>query len=234
MQESYVLYRDNNKEYVDELIEYLKSKDIEAIYEEDPSEELHCILVPDESKHDAKAILSEYFNKELYEEEENLDELLYEKSTVYVKSADKYSDLKSSGISLIAVAILGIIFIILKITNVISFDFYGIYDVIFTILFSVIFLAVLFFGIYSLFKAKKIAGNINSEDEATDSILNWFIDNFTAELIDSSIEVDDAETPVYFKRTEYMKMVINNKFKDLDEGYVESLIEELYSEYFES
>lgn len=234
MQDGYILFSDNNKEYVYELIEFLNTKDVNASYLENTDEGSHSILVPENLKNDAKSILSEFFNQELIEEDEILDELLSKKSTIYKKSSEKHSDLKSSGISLIAVSILGIIFIILKISNVIEFDFYGAYNVIFTVLFSVIFIAILLFGVFSLIKAKKIAGTIIQEEEVTDSILNWFKDNYTSELIDSSAFSDDTEVPDYFRRTEYMKAEINNKYNDLDEGYIDSIIEDLYSDFFEN
>lgn len=232
MLENYVLYKDNNKDYVMELISYLENNEIPARYEKDQSEDLHCILVPEKFQFDGKTALSEYFNTELDKEDENKDEVILEKVKSYRTSADKYSDMKSSGISLIVVGILGVAFILMKIFNVINFDFYGLYNIIFTALFSFIFIAILFFGFFSLSKAKKIAGNINNEEDVTDSILIWFNANFSSESIDSDIKFSVSDEPAYFKRTEYMKAAIKEKYSDLDEGYLDSIIEELYSEYF--
>lgn len=232
MQESYVLYKDNNKEYVMELIDYLDKKDIPARYELDEEDGLHCIIVPEALQFDGKTALSEYFNMELDEEEDVKEQILLEKVKSYRTSADKYSDMKSSGIAMIVVGILGVAFILMKIFDVINFDFYGLYNIIFTVLFSVIFVLILFFGFYSLLKAKKIAGNINSEEEVTDSILIWFNANHTPESIDSNLDSTDENEPAYFKRTEYMKTVIKEKYSDLHEGYLDAIIEDLYSEYF--
>lgn len=232
MQENYVLYKDNDKDYVIKLIEHLDESGIPARYESDESEGLHCIIVPENLQFDGKTALSEFFNRELDEEEENKDQVVLEKTKSYKTSADKYSDLKSSGISLIVVGILGVVFILLKKINIIDFDFYSLYDTIFTVLFTIIFFAILFFGFFSLSKAKKIAGNIQSEEEVTDSILIWFNANHSAESIDGAIEISDSEEPAYFRRTEYMKNVINEKYGDLNEGFLDSIVEELYSEFF--
>ena len=235
MGENKVLYQDNNKDYILKLIEFLTEKKLTSKYIFDSNSQMHTILVTEDEKDRGKILLSEYFNAEIEHEDdiENVSELITEKSTRFVKSSDKYSDLKSSGFSLLFVAILGMAFLILKALKIINFSFQGVFDIIFYIIFTFVFLGLFVYSISTLLAAKKISKNIKGEEETSQKIINWFNENYTKEAIDNNINIGESDAPPYFKRTEYMKNIILKNNPDLNENFLDAIVEELYSENFD-
>ena len=53
--------------------------------------------------------------------------------------------------------------------------------------------------------------------------------------IDRELEISDQQEELkYFHRIDYMKQLISRQFMNLDEAYLDRLIEEVYPEIFEN
>ena len=65
---------------------------------------------------------------------------------------------------------------------------------------------------------------------------NWCAENLKAEQIDNELFAGEelSEEQKYFKRTDKMKQLIENKFMNLDEAFLDNFIDEYYQELFES
>ena len=60
------------------------------------------------------------------------------------------------------------------------------------------------------------------------------MENFRRDEIDGLLEISEQiEEIKYFRRFDHMKNAINNQFMNLDEGYLDRLVEEVYPEVFE-
>ena len=82
---------------------------------------------------------------------------------------------------------------------------------------------------FKLFKSR--AG---SENQLTDEIMAWCRINFNKDDIDSKIELNGLSAEEqYFPRISYMKKEIKDHFVDLNEAYLNRLIEDVYSEVYE-
>ncbi len=69
--------------------------------------------------------------------------------------------------------------------------------------------------------------------QKTSDILSEFTAK-TAEELDSNYEITENEGTLYFNRTDYLKKQITAKYGNLDEAYLEDLIEQIYQSVFEA
>jgi len=159
-------------------------------------------------------------------------------SGVYQNNAAKAEDNKSSAFTLLLVGGVGIVIIILCMTGVISLNLsitskYMVYGVM-----GALFVLFLVMGFVSLRSSKIFALKAQKEDSLTEEIMNWCFSDLSEEMIDQMILDEEdvkeiSEEMKYFKRTEKMKKLINEKFLNLDEAYLEHILDDIYSGIFE-
>lgn len=151
----------------------------------------------------------------------------------YVNSAEQAEENRSSAWTLLVVGGIGLVAMILGIAGVIPLNlgnpymFYGVMSAVF-ILFIVM-------GAVSMKNAKIFAKKAESENSLRDSLLKWCAENLTAEKVNAQIEnVEDMPDEVlYFTRYEIIKKMMNYQFMNLDQGFLEKLIDdEVYDMVF--
>lgn len=72
------------------------------------------------------------------------------------------------------------------------------------------------------------------ENNLTAEIKKWCVENLKREEIDALLDnVEETDELKYFQRFDYVKDAVQKQFMNLDEGYLDRLIEEVYSEIFE-
>lgn len=152
----------------------------------------------------------------------------------YITKSDKYKDLHSSSLSLIIVGVLGDIFLILNALDVlpIHFAFEGLSGILFYIVMGTLLNVFLIGGIVSLKSAGKIKSEIKSEEDFTSSVISYITDTYTKNSIDEHFSSTD-EANLYFEREAFIKKAISDKFGELDEAYLDKLIEDIYQQIFE-
>ncbi len=169
------------------------------------------------------------------EEEENTCQNDRQITTPYVNSAEQAEDNRSSAWVLLFVGSVGLIAMIMGIMGIIPFRlgnpymFYGVMSAVF-ILFIVM-------GAVSMKNAKIFEKKAESENTLRDSLLKWCEENLTSQKVDEQIS-DIAEMPdelLYFNRYEIIKKMMNHQFMNLDQGFLEKLIDdEVYDMVFEN
>lgn len=154
-------------------------------------------------------------------------------TAIYKNRADKAEEFKSSGIVLLVVGILGIICMVLIDLGILPLKLNNL--VMMNIMMNVLFLIFIIFGIYSLRGAKKYAGEAVEEKNLTKEIKTWANENLKAEEVDiqSGCKEDEAEEIAYFKRYEYLKKTISEKFVNLEDSYLDYLAESIYQDLYE-
>ncbi|MBR4980994.1 MAG: hypothetical protein IKY94_00345 [Lachnospiraceae bacterium] len=150
---------------------------------------------------------------------------------VYVESSKKAQDFKSGALSLLFVGGIGLIFIVLILIGVIPlhmnlFSKYLILGVMGTLFILFIVMGFLSIKSYKMFEIKA-----TEEDNLTKNLQAWCKDNLTKDLIDADLEEAEEEL-LYFGRTEKMKVLISNKFMNLDAAFLDSFIDDIYPEIF--
>ena len=90
-------------------------------------------------------------------------------------------------------------------------------------------------GIFSFRSSKQYAQEAETEDDMTDKIKKWALENISAASIKERVIFEDGtpEEVKYFKYFEGIKAAITQEFGALNTSYLEALCEELYAEIFE-
>lgn len=147
---------------------------------------------------------------------------------------EKQSDLKSSGIMLLAFGIAGFVFMALVIAGIIPIRFVGFNAVIAYSVMGVFFGALFVFGIVSFVSLKKMGNAGDEEDKQMEELEKWCEQNLGKDVIETKIPGDaNADEQLYFERFYYIKHAISSAFPELKEEFLEYYAEKLYGEYFE-
>ncbi len=169
------------------------------------------------------------------------------KSGIYRNSAERAEDNKSSAWTLLSVGVLGIVVLILIMMGVLPIQLYGVTKyLIYGVMFA-LFILFIVMGIISLRNSKIFAQKAESEVTLSDSMKEWCRANINAEQLDAILfgesDTADAEDEEpgeeitseakYFKRIIAIKHMLADKFMNLDEGFLEDFVDNIYEEIFE-
>lgn len=163
------------------------------------------------------------------EEKEQERQIIVGRNNTYVKKADEYSDLKSTGICFIGISILGIIYLVLCQLDIIPIS----YNIVALVVLGAMFLIFIAIGISSLVKAKQVKGMIALEEEETEQLQAWLEEHVQVERLEQMKAEAETEEEAYFAITHQIKQEIFAEYPDLEESYVEMMIEEYYDSVFE-
>lgn len=164
------------------------------------------------------------------EEEENL--LRSHSKGVYKDNAQKAAEFKDSGYTLLGVGTVGFVLIVLMAMGALPFHFAGMNFITYSVLGAMFFIFIIV-GFHSMKSAKEYKKEALSESNLKEEIMGWCRNNLTAEKIDAGLlEEDGTEEEKYFKRTEYIRNEIGQKFINIEDGFLEQLIDEFYPEIF--
>lgn len=168
-------------------------------------------------------------------DEEELESIIESKKPktyippAYVKKEDQYKDLKSTAFTFFFVALLGIGVLILNAVGVLP-----LFDGVMTyIVMGGLFIAFLYIGVTTYAKSQKVEKEISSENNLTQSIERWLNQNITKEHLDAIDKESDNPEISFFKKIDHMKELILEEFGEVDEGYLDQLLEEYYNSHFE-
>ena len=210
-----------------------------------------CELVdhlPDESEEEG---LTEYFQGSLEEEVAVFRQAAMEKAapqivagkkrgkpvvrSVYVNNEERAEENRTSAYTLLTVGTAGLVAVVLLFVGVIPiqmavFSRYMICGVM-----GVVFILFLVMGVVSLRNFRLLKKRAVKENNLTDEIQKWCLQNLHKETIDevSGLDASVPEELKYFQRFEFVKNEIQKQFMNLDESYVERIVEEMYPELFE-
>ena len=150
--------------------------------------------------------------------------------TVYVTRAERYEDLKSSSS---AFWIVGAALIILAIAG-----WSGMLpvNIILKLMFTVLAGVSLFIAWKTGEEAKTVKGQIKEEAEVTEQLIKWFLENYTPEQIDEIVTRENGELQdeiLALKRIALIQDIYVTQYDLADQGYVDALAEEVYSQLFE-
>lgn len=155
---------------------------------------------------------------------------------LYVDKAQKYEDLKSSASAFLIVGGAMMVLSILCWTGIINLPLSGPSKIIIQGALTAMGLFSMVVYIKSVQDAKKLLPEINAEKDKTSELVDWFLENFTADSIDSRIiqpeSLSDEEISlVRFQAIQYY--LITEKGLT-DPAYIDLLCEEIYTRLFES
>ena len=150
--------------------------------------------------------------------------------TVYVTRAERYEDLKSSAS---AFWIVGAALIILAVAG-----WGGLLpvNIILKLMFTILAAGSIFIAWKTGQDAKTVKGQIQEENEVTEQLIKWFLENYTPEQIDEIVRRENGDLQdevLALKRIALIQDIYVTQYDLADQGYVDALAEEVYSQLFE-
>lgn len=166
------------------------------------------------------------------EEQESEERVTYHP---YQNSAAKAEDNRSSAYILLVMGIAGFVVVLLVFLGVIplyhseSTTKYLVCGVM-----GAMFVLFIVFGVVSMRNSRILLVKAKSEDSLLSELTKWCENNLSAEVLDEGLFEDDVlEEQKYFLRTDKMKSIINHKFMNLDQAFLEHFVDEYYQRLFE-
>ena len=172
--------------------------------------------------------------------------------TVYENSAAKAEDNKSSAYLLLLFGVVGMIIMILGIVGVLPIQLSGTSKYMTYGIMSALFLLFIVMGMVSMKSYRIFAKKAESENSLRSTMEKWCLSHFEAGKLDGELFEQEngcvseeapasvceewenmPEEEMYFKRVLLMKEKIQKQFLNLDEGFLEHFVDELYGEIFE-
>lgn len=148
-----------------------------------------------------------------------------EPSTVYVDAKDRYEQYRSSGFMFLGFAVVLLVFDILNMAGVITIMSNPVSLVMMSILVIACFVA----GIKSLQKTKSLRAEVRVEETKTSQINSFLAEHFPKEVLDAMSEEGMSAEILYLKQIELMKEKTLEEYPDLEETYLDALLEDYYN-----
>lgn len=152
----------------------------------------------------------------------------------YVNNEEKAQENRTSAYTLLTVGGVGLVLVSLVFVEVIDMGMSHTGKYMMTGVMGVLFVLFIIMGIVSMRNSRIFRKKAGKENNLTIEIKKWCVRNLSREEIDSSLELTKVQEELkYFQRFDYVKKAILRQFMNLDEGYLDRLIEEVYPEIFE-
>jgi len=220
-------------ELLKKYLEYNKLEGVAIRYDE--ADEQYELLVREGDKSKAYSMINVFMQQEVLRElkeskgEETEQEKKCERPAVYSSSSQNAEENRSSAWAQLLVGSIGLLFLILCILDIIplnignSYLFYG--------GMGCLFVFFIWMGMVCLRRAKVFDKRAESENSLKDAITAWYQQNLTAEGLDAELSEEDdlPEEMLYFKRAQIIKDKLNHQFVNLDQVFLEHMIDnEIY------
>lgn len=153
----------------------------------------------------------------------------------YVNNEERAQENRSSAYTLLAVGGAGLFLIILFFFDLLPLHRLAANKYMISGVMGALFLLFLIMGVVSLRSYKVFARKAGTENNLTLEIKKWCGEKISAAEIDGTLEFseDAAEELKYFARFDRIREMIQSQFMNLDEAYLDRLIDEIYSDIFE-
>lgn len=174
-------------------------------------------------------------------EQENIEipaEGLYEftdnKVSSFVKLSDKYNDIMSSASTMLIVGIIGILFMILVLADIIPLPLNSSTAWLFDSVMGGIFIIFIISGIVSFMHAKQVKIDADEEDKLIEELLDWADANITKDMLDEDLDLTQPEELLYFNRADKIKDKLMHQFENADEALICEYTEQIYQNLYEA
>lgn len=184
-------------------------------------------------------LLEEELTDEVWQDENNVEETVGRKEGTrrgpYLNSAQKAEENKSSAYTLLFVGIAGLVLSLLVLTGIIPlYQNAGTAKYFVCGVMSALFILFIVFGAVSMKNFKMLSLKAESEDSLVSEMTKWCQENLTAEGIDEGLfgPEEMAEEQKYFRRAEKMKRLIQEKYMNLGEDFLDHFVDDYYQNLF--
>lgn len=164
---------------------------------------------------------------------ESLYEFTDNKVSSFVRLSDKYQDITSSASTMLLVGIIGIIFMILVLADIIPLPLNSSTAWLFDSVMGGIFIIFIISGIISFMHAKQVKIDADEEDKLIGELLSWADTNIKKEMLDDGLDLTQPEELLYFNRADKIKDKLMHQFENVDEALICEYTEQIYQNIYE-
>lgn len=233
------------------IVEFLSYSGMDVHMDFDQEADLFSLTVPENQYEKSIKLMKVLLANEVLrsmEDEQRSRQPDAEPVRVHVKASDKYTDTSSSAYSFLLVGAFLMTVLLLTTFGIIRISFLGPAKMLADIALTTISVSFLFIGLLSWRKALQLETQIQEEDQFNESVYQWFLSTYTGAQIDQTADAemdqDVAMNPEKqytiisdeircLKRMDVIREYLKREYRQLDNGYVEYLCEELYQRVFE-
>ncbi len=175
---------------------------------------------------------------------ESLYEFTDNKVSSFVRLSDKYQDITSSASTMLLVGIIGILFMILVLADIIPLPLNSSTAWLFDSVMGGIFIIFIISGIISFMHAKQVKIDADEEDKLIEELLTWADINISTqylpnvlkikEMLDEVLDLTQPEELLYFNRADKIKDKLMHQFENADEALIYEYTEQIYQNIYES
>lgn len=152
-----------------------------------------------------------------------------ENTSVYVMKSEQYKDLAGTVWVFLGLGVLGLIFVILNVLEVIQI----LYGWMPNLVMGALFVIFIYIGISTKQKAKKIQSEIDEENRLTKEINQWLEININERFLEEVKDPGISDELNYLKAIATIKEMLIKEFGPQNMAYLDRLIDEYYSSTFE-
>lgn len=233
------------------IVEFLSYSGMDVHMDFDQEADLFSLTIPENQYEKSVKLMRVLLANEMLhsmEDEQRSRQFDSEPVRVHIKASDKYTDTSSSALSFLLVGTFLMTVLLLTASNIIRISFWGPARMLADIVLTAMGCSFLCIGLLSWRKAMSLETKIQEEDQFNESVYQWFLSTYTGEQIDQSADAqmdqDVALNPEKqytiisdeircLKRMDVIREYLKREYRQLDNGYVEYLCEELYRQVFE-
>lgn len=233
------------------IVEFLSYSGMDVHMDFDQEADLFSLTIPENQYEKSVKLMRVLLANEMLhsmEDEQRSRQFDSEPVRVHIKASDKYTDTSSSALSFLLVGTFLMTVLLLTTSNIIRISFWGPARMLADIVLTAMGCSFLCIGLLSWRKAMSLETKIQEEDQFNESVYQWFLSTYTGEQIDQSADAqmdqDVALNPEKqytiisdeircLKRMDVIREYLKREYRQLDNGYVEYLCEELYRQVFE-
>lgn len=150
----------------------------------------------------------------------------------YVSKASQKDNMRSTAYTFTLVGIGGLILLVLLAFGILPIHMLESTKIMMYIVMGAMFVIFLFIGIRAFGQIKKLGDEAIQEEQLRKEITEWFLGTYGADNIDASVDISQPEEMLYFSRYDTMKQLILEKYPDLEEAFLDHMIEAFYAEIF--
>lgn len=180
-------------------------------------------------------VLNSISDEDMSEEEKGklaqavIAEQVYRPSEIYVKKSDESKDMFSTAITFLAFAFLLLVFLILNALKIITMFS----NAASLIMMGILSIGCCMVGINAVKRSRSAEVASVEEEKLTDSLSNWLNCNISDADFETLDEENMSAEVLFLRRSEIIHNKMIAAFPDLDDNYVDALVEDFYDKHFE-
>ena len=147
---------------------------------------------------------------------------------VYVSKKEKTADYRSSAFTFTGFGIIGLIVMLLHWCGVIHY-----FNIVSAVMLTVVFLGFLLLGLDSFRRASRSRQEEAEEASLSRELTDWLDANLTLDFLERVDDPNNTDELNFLNRMAAMKFLLQKKFGELDQGFLDQFTEDYYNNHFE-